>query len=72
LAGINPQLPVQDKKPFENICPQCAHTKALARPASSSRFTAGTRGLDFKIKKGNPAVLKQRRQVFEMEQQDFI
>ena len=27
-----------DKKPFMNICPQCAQTKALQRPASSKRF----------------------------------
>ena len=27
-----------DKKPFLNICPQCAHTKALQRPASLKKF----------------------------------
>ena len=51
---MDPQLPEQpkDKKPFENVCPQCAHTKATQRPASSSRGLGGGRPAhpDFKIK----------------------
>ncbi len=40
LAGVNPQMPdpkSQEKPTFQNICPHCAHTKALQRPASSSK-----------------------------------
>ena len=69
LAGLNPTLPTNnDKKPFENICPQCTQTKALQRPASSSRNILAARikkDNEFKIKKGqSPAALaaiKQRR-----------
>ena len=61
MAGVDPQLPEQpkDKKPFENVCPSCAHTKATQRPASSSR-QHGSRMVqpDFVIKKGqNIAVM---------------
>ena len=75
LAGVNPQLPEapNDKKPFENICPNCAHIKASQRPQSSRRLGGM---MDFKIKKGNSpaalAAIKQKRKAFEQEQQDFV
>lgn len=72
LAGVNPVLPdqkSQEKKPFDNICPHCAQTKASQRPSSSHRN-------DFKIKRvqepAGMAAIKNRRHVFEQEQQDFI
>jgi hypothetical protein len=53
MGGITPQLPIsQEKVPFQNVCPQCAHTKAIQRPASSSGRTALRTGDVFKIKKG--------------------
>ena len=55
LAGVNPQLPDpnnQDKKPFENICPHCAQTKANQRPRSSRRIRGDGLAADFQIKKG--------------------
>ena len=66
-------MPVIEKKPFNNVCPQCAHTKALQRPASSKRMQeSGQNALqkqDFVIKKGHLpaslAAIKQRRQIFE-------
>lgn len=54
MAGVTPQIPsAPDKQQFKNVCPQCAHTKATQRPASSSgRTNLVTRTNDFKIKKG--------------------
>mmetsp|Transcript_13373 Transcript_13373/g.22765 ORF Transcript_13373/g.22765 Transcript_13373/m.22765 type:complete len:107 (+) Transcript_13373:1056-1376(+) len=79
LAGVNPQIPdpkSSDKQPFQNICPQCAQTKAMQRPASSHRNLNMAKVQEFKIKKGQMpagvAAIKNRRQLFEQEQQDFI
>ena len=61
MAGVDPVLPEQkEKKPFENVCPQCQNNKAMARPASS--FRGGRQQADFLIKKNaGPMALKQRR-----------
>ena len=72
LAGVNPQMPDanNEKKPFENICPHCAHTRATQRPQSSRRL-GGNNKADFKIKKGqSPAALaaiRQKRKAFGQE-----
>ena len=60
LAGVNPEIPEppKDKKPFENVCPHCAQTKAQQRPQSSRRLGGGSIAVDFKIKKGaSPAAI---------------
>tara|TARA_B110001450_G_C17312208_1_gene355920 strand:+ start:323 stop:514 length:192 start_codon:yes stop_codon:yes gene_type:complete len=58
MAGVTPTVAdpkASEKKPFLNVCPQCAHTKAIQRPASS---TARQQKRDFKIRQGsNPAGL---------------
>jgi len=71
LAGVNPEIPEapKGKKPFENICPNCAaNVKASQRPQSSRRLGGM---MDFKIKKGNsPAIaaIRNKRKAFEQEQ----
>lgn len=66
MAGVDPVLPEpsKDKKPFENVCPQCQHAKATQRPVSS--HNSGRIIQPFRIKKmTNPASIKERRIQFE-------
>jgi len=73
MAGVTPNIPQAQAKAFNNVCPQCAHTKATQRPASSQGRSS--KGVDFKIKKGGvPAGMQaiKKRQIFEQEQQEFI